>query len=93
MLPGAGTAITRAAAVIPVVLIVLFIGLLWLLGLMCGGERRRYVTDLSQQAMEALEAWLRGPALPTQIPRASRRPKKPQLKSIDGGEAEGDRPA
>ena len=35
-------------AVVPVVLLVLFTGLLWLLGLMCGRERRRYVTDLSR---------------------------------------------
>jgi len=51
----------RVAAVVPVVLLVLFTGLLWLLGLMCGRERRRYVTDLSRQAMEAIGELLHGP--------------------------------
>jgi fumarate reductase subunit D len=65
MPPGAGSVMTRAAAVVPVVLIVLFTGLLWLLGLMCGRDRRRYVTDLSQQAMGAIGVLLHGsPALP-----------------------------
>jgi hypothetical protein len=55
----------RVAAVIPAVLLVLFVGLLWLLGLMCGRERRRYVTDVSQQAMTVIGALLPGsPALP-----------------------------
>jgi len=63
--PGAGQAMMRAAAVIPVVLIVLFTGLLWLLGLMCGRDRRRYVTGLSRQAMDAIGVLLHGsPALP-----------------------------
>lgn len=63
--PGAGPAMMRAVAVIPVVLIVLFTGLLWLLGLMCGRDRRRYVTDLSRQAMAAIGVLLHGPpALP-----------------------------
>jgi hypothetical protein len=44
----------RVAAVIPVVLLVLFTGLLWLLGLICGRERRRYVTNLTQLAMSAV---------------------------------------
>jgi hypothetical protein len=47
---------TRVAAVAPVILLMLFTGLLWLLGLVCGADRRRYVTDLSQQAMERSEA-------------------------------------
>jgi fumarate reductase subunit D len=66
MLPGAGPAMMRAAAVIPVVLLVLFTGLLWLLGLICGRERRRYVTDLSQQAMGAIGTLMHGPAIPVQ---------------------------
>ena len=66
MLPGAGSAMMRAAAVVPVVLLVLFTGLLWLLGLMCGRERRRYVTDLSQQAMGAIGTLMHGPATPVQ---------------------------
>jgi len=56
----------RAAAVVPAVLLVLFTGLLWLLGLMCGRERRRYVTDLSQQAMGAIGTLMHGPAIPVQ---------------------------
>ena len=52
MPPGAAHALVRVAAVIPAVLLVLFIGLLWLLGLPCDRERLRYVTDLSQQAMK-----------------------------------------
>jgi len=59
----AGAAAVRAAAVIPAVLLVLFIGLLWLLGLACGKERRRYVTTLSQQAMDAVGVLLHGPAV------------------------------
>ena len=47
-------AMVRIAAVVPVVLLVVFTGLLWLLGLIRGRERRRYVTDLSRQAMEAI---------------------------------------
>jgi hypothetical protein len=52
----------RIAAVIPVVLLVLFTGLLWLLGYFGGRERRRYVTTLSQQAMGTLGALLHGPS-------------------------------
>jgi putative Mn2+ efflux pump MntP len=67
MPPGAGTAMMRVAAVIPAVLLVLFTGLLWLLGLICGRERRRYVTGLSRQAMGAIGVLLHGPpALPPQ---------------------------
>jgi fumarate reductase subunit D len=68
MPPGAGPAITRVAAVVPVILLVLFTGLLWLLGLMCGRERRRYVIDLSQQAMGAIGVLLHGPAIPVSPP-------------------------
>jgi hypothetical protein len=41
MPPGEGPATVRVAAVVPVVLLVLFTGLLWLLGLMCGREQCR----------------------------------------------------
>ena len=64
MPPGAGSAMARVAAVIPVVLLVLFTGLLWLLGLMCGSERRCYVANLSLQAMGAIGALLHGPPAP-----------------------------
>jgi len=39
MPPGKGPATARVAAAVPVVLLVLFTGLLWLLGLMRGRER------------------------------------------------------
>jgi hypothetical protein len=61
MTPESGLAAARIAAVIPVVLLVLFMGLLWLLGLMCGRERRRYVTNLSQQVMGTVGTLLYGP--------------------------------
>jgi len=48
MLPGTGSATVRVAAVVPAVLLVLFIGLLWLLGLVCSADRRRYITNLSR---------------------------------------------
>ena len=53
MLPGSGTAVVRAITVVPVILLVLFAGVLGLLGLLCGCERRKYVMKLSQQAMDA----------------------------------------
>jgi hypothetical protein len=68
MLPGAGLALMRAAAVIPVVLLVLFTGLLWLLGLLCGRERRSYVTELSRQAMSAVGGLMYGPPAPSPLP-------------------------
>jgi hypothetical protein len=72
MPPGLGPALVRVAAVVPVVLLVLFTGLLWLLGLMCGSERRRYVTDLSRQAMGAIGALLHGPPTPQRPPPGDR---------------------
>lgn len=51
------------------VLIVLFTDLLWLLGLMCGRDRRRYVTDLSRQAMDAIGVLLHGSPDPRPAPR------------------------
>jgi hypothetical protein len=77
MPPGVGSAVMRVAAVIPVVLLVLFTGLLWLLGLLCGLERRRYITGVSRQAMGAIGALLHGPTglppPPVQAPRRIRR--------------------
>jgi fumarate reductase subunit D len=60
----------RVAVIIPVVLLVLFTGLLWLLGLMCGRERRRYVTDFSRQAMTAIGVLLHGSPAPPAHNRA-----------------------
>lgn len=73
MPPGVGPAMVRVAAVVPVVLLVLFTGLLWLLGLMCGRERRRYVTDLSRQAMGAIGVLLHGPPALPALPAARNR--------------------
>jgi hypothetical protein len=50
-----------AVAVVPVILLVLFTGLLWL-GLLCDRERRRYITVVSQQAMGAIGTLLHGAA-------------------------------
>jgi hypothetical protein len=69
MLPGPGTAVVRAAAVVPAVLLVLFTGLLWLLGLLCGPERRKYVMNLSRQAMGAVGLLLHDPATMSPLPR------------------------
>lgn len=60
MLSAIGTSTVRTAAVIPVVLLVVFLGLLWLLGLACGKERRRYVIILSQQATGVIGTLLHG---------------------------------
>jgi hypothetical protein len=63
----------RIAAVIPVVLLVLFTGLLWLLGFFAGRERRRYVTTLSKQAMGTVGALLHSPsALPSPVKRTEK---------------------
>jgi hypothetical protein len=61
--PAAG----RIAAALPVTLISLFIGLLWLIGLACGKERRQYVTKISEQAMHAISSIWQGasPAEPS----------------------------
>jgi hypothetical protein len=63
MLPGAGSATVRIAAVIPVILLVLLTSLHWLRGLMCGCERYRYVTDLSHKGMGTIDVLPRGPAM------------------------------
>jgi fumarate reductase subunit D len=59
--PAVSFSIARLAAAVPAAILVLFIGLLWLLGLLCGKERRKYITTLSRQAMGALAALLHGP--------------------------------
>ena len=72
MTPGVGAAIVRVAAVIPVVLLVLFTRLLWLLGLICGRERRSYVTRLTQLAMSAVGGLLQEMSDRAPTPRPSR---------------------
>jgi hypothetical protein len=66
------------APVVLVILLVLFTGLLWLLGLMCGRERRRYVADLSRQAMDAISALLHDPA------RSALGTSRPMLMAVSG---------
>jgi hypothetical protein len=56
MLHAVSPAAGRAAAAVPVTLLSVFIGLLWLLGLACGKDRRQYVTNISEQAMRAISA-------------------------------------
>ena len=60
MVPGPSASIVRAAAVVPIVVLVLFVGLLWLMGLFCSKERRGYVVRISSQAMRTLSPLLHG---------------------------------
>jgi hypothetical protein len=53
-LAAAGSAAVRAAAVVPTVLLILFVGVLWILGLACGPDRRLYVTKVSHEAMAVI---------------------------------------
>jgi hypothetical protein len=62
MVPGAGAVVVRALAVVPVILLVLYAMLLGLLGLLCGPMRRRYVTNLNQQALSTASMLMHGPA-------------------------------
>jgi hypothetical protein len=62
MLPGSGTALVRAATVVPVILLVLFAGVFGLAGLLCGSKRREYAMDLSQQAMSTAALLIHGPS-------------------------------
>ena len=78
MLPGSGTAVVRAAIVVPVILLVLFAGVF---GLLCGRERRKYATNLSLRAMSTAGLLIHGPAVANQKRRqtssASSRPARP----------------
>jgi hypothetical protein len=47
----------RVAAVIPVVLIIMFIGSLWFIGLFCNDERRQYVMHISDRAIAAIQGF------------------------------------
>ena len=66
MLPGSGTAVVRAAIVVPVILLVLFAGVFGLLGLLCGRERRKYVMNLSLRAMSTASLLIHGTAVANQ---------------------------
>lgn len=72
MPPGVGHAVVRVAAVVPVVLIVLFIGLLWLLGLVCRDKGKSYVLELTEHAVKAIKTLTRWqPASPPGARRKS----------------------
>ena len=60
MLHSSGHVIVKIATVVPVTLLVLCTGFLWLLGLPCDRGRREYVTDLSRQALEASVSLIHG---------------------------------
>jgi len=62
MFPVAGTAAVRALTVVPVILLVLYAMLLGPLGLLCGPVRRKYVMNLSQQALGTASTLMHGPA-------------------------------
>jgi hypothetical protein len=73
MLHAVGPAAGRVAAVVPVTLLTVFAGLLWLLGLVAGEKGREYVTEISNQAMRAASAMM-GAALaelPESLPAQS----------------------
>jgi hypothetical protein len=55
-------AVVRAIAVVPTVLLILFVGLLWIAGLACGPDRRRYVAKVSQEAMAIIGMLMQHPA-------------------------------
>jgi hypothetical protein len=62
----------RVAAAVPITLLCLFVGLLWLVGLACGKDRRQYVTKISEQAMRAINAiWCDSPHAEPSAPASS----------------------
>lgn len=68
MLHAASPTAGRIAAALPVTLLSLFIGLLWLIGLACGKDRREYVTKISDQAMCAISSIWQSTG-PSELPR------------------------
>jgi hypothetical protein len=51
---GFGPWASRIAAIVPVTLICVFVGLLWFIGLACDKQRRAYITGISKHAMETV---------------------------------------
>jgi hypothetical protein len=75
MFPHSGLEAIRPAAVaLPVVLIIIFLGLLWMLGLGCGKERRKYVTELSKKACNTIAILYGSAPQPDEPGRLSVRP-------------------
>jgi hypothetical protein len=68
MLHAIGPAAGRVAAMVPVTLLTVFAGILWLLGLVVGDKKREYVTEISNQAMRAASAMM-GAAL-AELPKS-----------------------
>lgn len=63
MLPGVSPGMRGAVLIVvtvPMSVIALAISLLWILGLLCGKDRRKYITGISQQAMTAIVGVLHG---------------------------------
>ena len=60
MLSGAALAAERLAATAFVILLMLFIGPLWLLSLACGEDRRQYVAKINGQVMQTARSALHG---------------------------------
>lgn len=61
LLIGISQSLGRAATVVPITLLTLFAGVLWLAGLFCGKERRSYVVKLNSQVMAAISSILSSP--------------------------------
>jgi hypothetical protein len=51
-----------AVLAVPASVLALAVGLLWLLGLLCGQRRREYITGITQQAMSAIVGIFHGAA-------------------------------
>ena len=60
MMPPPGNWWIRVAAVVPVILLVTFAGVLGLLGLLCNKERRTYVITFSGKALKAAVSLFNG---------------------------------
>ncbi len=71
MLHATGPSAGRVVAVVPATLLVVFAGLLVLIGLPCDKGRRQYVMKVSGQAMNAASAMMQGRS--AELPTASRR--------------------
>ena len=54
MLPGVSPGIRFAVLAVPASVLALAIGLLWLLGLLCGQRRREFITGITQLAMSTI---------------------------------------
>jgi len=61
MLPTWGAALVRAALVVPVILLVIFAGLLGFVGLLCGRERRKYVMSITRLVLNTAGVLMHGP--------------------------------